>query len=241
MNTQAGADLSWQVYNSPRDVYILFIKEGENYQFTSYKTWDDKLQLPDVIRWDPSSALQVRQPDTTIGAQSPALGLAHELIHFRDRIGTLYGEEMTTYEEIKLAQELGEPIRQTYSATKFSVAVTNTTASSTGKIWKATDGAGHIIFGPAFNSADTSVTVSNISEAGAGGSFENMWWEPVYSSGAEIFFTPKRPGGYWNPQIYPEMVAPSTDIYISGDEQASVSTDGYAEVVGMSNIHLVSY
>lgn len=239
MNKALGAEMFWHMYTDPRPVHILFIKEGTMGQSTSYTPWDAGLGVANVIRWDPEAGLKVNQANGVVGTQSPALGLAHEFKHFLNGLSTNYAEYVTTQWESDLAQSLGEPVRPTYDSTPRTGAiqfVTNTTASSTGQYWKATDAAGHIIFGPAYNASAPTVTVSNTSEAGAGGSFENMWWEPIYATGAEIWPTPKTPGGYWNPYIYPQITTPPTEpeqfsIEVAGNElYASPTWDGSMDI-----------
>ncbi|MDY0965417.1 hypothetical protein [Massilia sp. CFBP9026] len=110
-----------------------------------------------TIYFDPTSALLVIQPDGTIGAQSAALGLFHEIAHWylnhvrgMDRF---VAESFATQLEADVARQAGEPVRESYyHVNKFLslVQVDNSTAHTKGGYWQKVDN-GQIVQGPQFD------------------------------------------------------------------------------------------
>lgn len=105
---------------------------------------ENNSQLGNKVYWDPNVTLNVRQADGSIGAQSPALGLLHELYHwFQGGSATgSYTEWMNLQDEIAAANFLGEPVRLTYTSTytaNLRTLVSNPTAHAKSGYWKALD------------------------------------------------------------------------------------------------------
>jgi hypothetical protein len=125
-----------------------------------------------IINFDPTAAMQVIQPDGSLGAQSPALGLFHEILHWylRHVEGMDHGvaEHFTTLYESDVARQAGEPVREIYyhvSAINSGVTVDHPTAHAKGGYWKKVDN-GQIIQGPEY---DPTVTVIDTSPQPPGG------------------------------------------------------------------------
>jgi hypothetical protein len=130
----------------------------------NYSGNDQFDSVTNTIHWDPTSALNVIQPNGQIGAQSPALGLLHEIYHwlYYHTGNPAYAEEATTYLEANAAAQLGEPARPTYSSVNQInklVVVTNPTAHTGGGYWQAVDMNGNPVQGPVYDPNATVVSV----------------------------------------------------------------------------------
>lgn len=126
-----------------------------------------------TIFWDPTSAMTVIQANGQLGAQSPALGLFHEICHwlYAHTGEPKYFEYAATNFETQAAISLGEPVRPTYNTTSSInpwVVVTNPTAHSGGGYWQAVDFNGNPIKGPAYDPNHTFVPITAAPTEGTG-------------------------------------------------------------------------
>lgn len=112
-----------QIYQLDLRFNILFIEDGVGGQSVGFTSWDSTLGLANVIRWDPTTAIIVRQADGTYGALSPAVALFHEIEHGLTAATGKYDEYLVTLKEQQLAAQLGEPARISYGATSGSILV----------------------------------------------------------------------------------------------------------------------
>jgi len=110
-----------------------------------------------VISFDPTAAHQVIQPNGSVGAQSPAMGLLHEIAHWYLKhvkgMEISIAEQFATQLERDVAQQANEPVRENYYATnKFlsHVTVDHPTAHTSGGYWKKVDN-GQVVQGPEYD------------------------------------------------------------------------------------------
>jgi hypothetical protein len=153
--TPQGAFLVNQLFMSP--LMVKFNSKGD----MSYNN------ITKILNFDPNSAMTVIGPDGTIGAQSPALGLLHELYHWYTKTITGdFDEYLALHYETQAALQLGEPIRadynSVYSGNPFPW-VDDVTSHTSGGYWQKVD-AGEVEVGPQY---DPNVKV--ITETGSGG------------------------------------------------------------------------
>lgn len=104
------------------DTYTYLHERNETYTIETNTNHDDHY-LNSIVYWDPTSALKT----ATGGTQTPAIGLAHELVHARDdakhsidRTPTYDGYDnveeryVITDPETRMAKDLGEGIRSSH-------------------------------------------------------------------------------------------------------------------------------
>jgi hypothetical protein len=195
-----------------------------------------------TVSWDPTSAMNVVQANGQVGAQSPALGLFHELCHwyYAHTGNRQFAEESATFIEGQAAFYLGEVIRPSYntvSAINGFVVVTNPTAHSGGGYWQAVDYTGKPVTGPAYDPNDTKVSIAGgppgTAGQGSGGGEHNGvgggGGGVGSGSGSVPVGTGATGGGHWQP-VPQHLTAPEPyDTPIVPDEQ-SVTVIGSAEL-----------
>lgn len=167
------------------DVTINFTTDGNT-------AWNP---ATNTINYDPTSGLIVIAADGSIGVQSPALGLYHELWHalVRSWGDRGYGEDFVVTEETAAANMLGEPIRSNYNANGGTVIVTNPTQHTDHSYWKAVNPDGSEIVGSKYDPTQPAPVIHG--ENGGGGASGGSGGGGGGGSGG----TGNTGGGYWNP------------------------------------------
>lgn len=126
-----------------------------------------------VVSWDPRSALQVVQPNGEVGAQSPALGLLHEMYHWYTKYITgQFDEYLATEWEKGAALSLGEPVRNLYTSDYSPMPVVRTydvTAHADKSGWKSVQN-GEIKPGPQYDPHVQVITPGSDDSGGGGDS-----------------------------------------------------------------------
>jgi len=234
---------AWNLINNSSNVEIIVNNVGLNMVMTTSRE----------IAWDPSVAHQLRAADGTIGIQSPALALAHELAH------KLYGnnEGQATAFEHQVAIELGEPTRADYESLLGYVTVQNATQHTENGQWVASD-----IFGVEYvicpyngtvqeNTAPATGWGGAVSGGGGGGGGSNGGGGGGGGGGVYLPpYTPEGPPRTGHVEILPGAEAMPFDLFeielknvndvMFNDVQNSVSEDpGLADDVGIPPLILV--
>lgn len=134
------------------------------------------------IWWDASSAQVVRSADGSLGVQSAAMGLAHELFHYL--LG--FNEAQATALEAQVARELGEPTRVNWNDVVYTAREVNSTEHTHNGNWEAFNFSGNITIAGRFASGDynppnagTGVppsTGSGGGDPGGGGGYRRYIW-----------------------------------------------------------------
>jgi uncharacterized membrane protein YgcG len=102
------------------------------------------------IWWDPSSAAVVRAADGSLGVQSAALGLVHELFHYF--LG--FNEAQATALEAQVARELGEPTRENWADVVYKAREINSTEHTHLGNWEAYNFSGNMTIAGRFTAGD---------------------------------------------------------------------------------------
>jgi hypothetical protein len=109
-----------------------------------------------VLNWDPNSTLTVSN-NGVAGIQSAALGLFHELVHRMDPSysveTTAQREAYATVQETIMANDLGEPIRDSYGDAGAGPIETNPTEHTGGGYWQELEPDGTTLKGGSSGSA----------------------------------------------------------------------------------------
>jgi hypothetical protein len=220
-----------------KDLNVVFVYDGNDSYNPSTNT----------ITWDHNSAMNIVQADGQVGAQSPALGLFHELCHwlYAHTGNPLYAEESATYIESQAAISLGEVVRPNYnsaSAINSFVHVTNPTAHSGGGYWQAVDANGNPVTGPIYKPNESTVIITggpagSAGGAGAGGGGEHGGVGGV-GSGTQVGGTGLgnipgtggTGGGHWQP-VPQHLETPGPY------DEATMVHEQFVTIVGTEQVH----
>lgn len=132
----------------------------------------------DTVFWNPTDAFNVITYNDFVRAESPALGLLHELYHWYMGHGPgdpKWDEYDATQFENRAATFLDEPVRLTYQSYYVAhpfTTVTNPTAKAPHGFWQAVDPNGNRINGDVYDKDAPGVVVigTGSGSGGAGGS-----------------------------------------------------------------------
>ena len=106
-----------------------------------------------VLDWDPDMASMVYSANGTVGTDSSALSLAHEMAHRADPNLTTEPdpEDVATAVQNQVASQLGEASQANYTDNTLTVPVNNPTLHSSGTTWVEREPDGTTTTGGTYN------------------------------------------------------------------------------------------